>query len=154
VHSLTSRILGSITVVTLVVTLSSASNAQTEIAKSVTDKAQKVVAKVQASCAKDIKSFCSQVTAGEGRLMLCMMAHEDKFSDECFTTLVDVGDAVELTISSAKRATAVCAPEIGTLCADVDAGGGRIAQCLITNKAKLSAACSAEVAGIEARIKN
>ena len=34
--------------------------------------------------------------------MLCMMAHEDKLSDKCFTTLVDTGDAVELTISSAK----------------------------------------------------
>jgi hypothetical protein len=154
VHSLTSRILGYITLVTLLVTVSGASNAQTEVAKTVTEKAEKVLARVQASCAKDIKSFCSQVTPGEGRLMLCMMAHEDKLSDECFTTLVDVGDAVELTISSAKRAAVVCAPEINTLCADVIAGGGRIAQCLITNKAKLSSACGAEVAGIEARIKN
>ncbi len=130
------------------------SNAVTDISKAVTDKAEKVVAKIEASCSADIKSFCSQVTPGDGRLMLCMMAHEDKLSDKCFTTLVDVGDAVELTISSAKRAVSVCEPEIDTLCADVQAGGGQIAQCLITNKSKLSAACSAEVAGIEARIKN
>jgi hypothetical protein len=132
----------------------SPSHAETDIAKAVTDKAEKVIAKIEASCSADIKSFCNQVTPGDGRLMLCMMAHEDKLSDTCFTTLVDVGDAVELTISSAKRAASVCEPEIDTLCADVEAGGGQIAQCLITNKAKLSAACSAEVAGIEARIKN
>ncbi len=151
---LISRTFGSISVAALVILASGAANAQTDIAKAVTDKAEKVIAKVQASCANDIKSFCSQVTPGEGRLVLCMMAHEDKLSDACFTTLVDVGDAVELTISSAKRAASVCAPEIDTLCADVDAGGGRIAQCLVKNKAKLSGACSAEVAGIEARIKN
>jgi Golgi apparatus protein 1 len=146
--------LGSVSFVTLAVTTANVSSAETDIAKAVTAKAEKAIAKVQESCATDIKSFCSQVTPGEGRLMLCMMAHEDKLSDKCFTTLVDVGDAVELTISSAKRAASVCAPEIDTLCADVKAGGGQIAQCLITNKAKLSGACSAEVAGIEARIKN
>ena len=141
-------------VVALTMVAPNMSNAETDIAKAVTDKAEKVVAKIEASCSADIKSFCSQVTPGEGRLLLCMMAHEDKLSDKCFTTLVDVGDAAELTISSAKRAASVCGPEIDTICADVKAGGGQIAQCLITNKAKLSGACSAEVAGIEARIKN
>jgi hypothetical protein len=143
-----------IAIFVLAITSPNVSNADTDIAKAVTDKAEKVIAKIQASCATDIKSFCSQVTPGEGRLMLCMMAHEDKLSDQCFKTLVDVGDAVELTISSAKRAASVCAPEINKLCANVEAGGGQIAQCLITNTAKLSSACSAEVAGIEARIKN
>lgn len=153
-RNLSSLMFGSVSAVTLVITAPSISSAETDIAKAVTDKAEKVIVKIQASCATDIKSFCNQVTPGEGRLMLCMMAHEDKLSDKCFTTLIDVGDAVELTISSAKRAASVCEPEIDTLCADVEAGGGQIAQCLITNKAKLSSACSAEVAGIEARIKN
>ena len=27
--------------------------------------------------------FCGQVTPGEGRLVLCMMAHEDKVSNKC-----------------------------------------------------------------------
>jgi hypothetical protein len=152
VRNLSSLVFGSLTV--LAMTAPNVASAETAIAKAVTDKAEKVITKIQASCATDIKSFCSQVTPGEGRLMLCMMAHEDKISDKCFTTLVDAGDAVELTISSAKRAAAVCAPEIDTLCADVKAGGGQIAQCLINNNAKLSSACSAEVAGIEARIKN
>jgi hypothetical protein len=154
VRNVISNISRGIAVVALLMTASNVSNAETDIAKAVTDKAEKVITKIQAACATDIKSFCGQVTPGEGRLVLCMMAHEDKLSDKCFTTLVDVGDAVELTVSSAKRAAAVCAPEIDTLCADAKAGGGQIAQCLITNKAKLSASCSAEVAGIEARIKN
>ncbi len=125
-----------------------------DIAKAVSAKAEKVLATVQKSCAPDVKEFCSKVTPGEGRLLLCITAHEDKISDGCFTTLLDVGDSIQLTVSSVKRAADVCANEIDTLCATVEAGEGRIAQCLIDNKSKLSAPCSAEVAGVEARIKN
>lgn len=129
-------------------------HAETDIRKAVMEKAEKAAATVRTACSADVKTFCSQVTPGEGRLLLCMMAHEDKISEACFGALIDVGDAVELTISSIKRATAVCAPEIQNLCRDVTAGEGKIAQCLISNKAKLSQPCSAEVAEIEARIRN
>jgi Golgi apparatus protein 1 len=125
-----------------------------DIAKAVAEKTKKVVATVEKSCAADVKEYCSKVTPGEGRLLLCIMAHEDQISDICFSTLLDVGNSIDLTVSSVKRAANVCANEIDTLCADVSAGEGRIAQCLINNKSKLSAPCSAEIAGVEARIKN
>jgi hypothetical protein len=125
-----------------------------DIAKLVAAKAKKVLATVEQSCEVDVKEYCSKVTPGEGRLLLCITAHEDKISDACFTTLIDVGDSIDLTLSSVKRAANVCSKEIDTLCADVDAGEGRIAQCLINNKSKLSAPCSSEIAGVEARIKN
>lgn len=125
-----------------------------DIAKAVSEKAAKVLGIVQKACAPDVKEYCSKVTPGEGRLLLCITAHEDKISDACFTTLLDVGDSIQLTLSSVKRATAVCASEIQSLCSAVEAGEGRIAQCLIDNKSKLSAPCSAEIAGVEARIKN
>ena len=128
--------------------------ADSDIAKAMVAKAEKVVGKIQKACEPDIKEYCSKVTPGEGRLLLCMAAHEDKISDTCFTTLLDAGDAIELTVSSVKRAVLVCANEIESLCADVQAGEGRIAQCLLDNKAKLSDPCNAEVAGVEARIKN
>lgn len=129
-------------------------NAETDVAKAVIAKAEKVLGTVKAACGADIKSFCSTVTPGEGRLLLCMMAHEDKISDQCFTTLLDVGDSIDLTISSIGRAADVCAPEIQSLCGSTMPGQGRIAQCLKDNKAKLSAPCSAELASVEARIKN
>jgi Cysteine rich repeat len=132
----------------------SPSIAADDIAKAVADKASRVLSVVEKSCAADVKEFCSKVTPGEGRLLLCITAHEDKISDACFTTLIDVGDSVQLTLSSVKRASQVCASEIVKLCSTVEAGEGRIAQCLIDNKSKLSAPCSAEVAGVEARIKN
>ena len=66
----------------------------------------------------------------------------------------DVGDSIQLTVCSVKRAADVCESEIETLCADVDASEGGVAQCLIDNKNKLSTPGSAEIAGVEARVKN
>ena len=129
-------------------------HAQTEMAKSAIAKAEAVLGQLKDACAADIQKFCSMVTPGEGRLLLCMMAHEDKISDKCFTTIFDVADAVELTVAGVRRAAVVCAPDIQKHCGNVKAGEGRIAQCLVDNKAKLSPACSGEVAGVEAHIKN
>jgi len=39
--------------------------------------------KIQAACGEDTKSFCGNVTRGEGKLLMCMMAHEDKISVKC-----------------------------------------------------------------------
>jgi hypothetical protein len=36
------------------------------------------VKKIQDACANDVKAYCSNVTLGEGRLALCMMAHEEQ----------------------------------------------------------------------------
>jgi hypothetical protein len=59
-----------------------------------------------------------------------------------------------LTISNVVRAAAACHQDVGTACGKVEAGEGRIAQCLIDKQAELSPACRAEVAGLKARLKN
>ena len=33
---------------------------------------------VEGACAPDIQKFCGNVTRGEGRLVLCMQAHDDR----------------------------------------------------------------------------
>jgi len=35
------------------------------------------------ACAADVKTFCGDVTPGQGRLMACMKAHADKLSAGC-----------------------------------------------------------------------
>jgi hypothetical protein len=72
----------------------------------------------------------------------------------CFTTIPDLGDAIELTVSSVKRAIMICAADIKKHCGNVEAGASMIAQCLVDNMVKLSPACRGEVTGVEARIKN
>ena len=62
---------------------SATANAQTSVAQKVEAKIAAAVNKVQSACSNDLKTFCSTVTPGEGRLIFCMLAHEDKISSKC-----------------------------------------------------------------------
>jgi hypothetical protein len=42
-------------------------------------------------CAADLQAFCKDVPAGEGRLMNCLDANDDKLSNRCRAALKDVG---------------------------------------------------------------
>ena len=42
--------------------------------------AQDIVSQIQTGCETEIKDYCSQVTMGEGRMLACFYAHEDKLS--------------------------------------------------------------------------
>ena len=125
--------------------------AQTAISKQAIAKAEAAITKIRKACAADINSFCSRVTLGEGRLALCMLAHEDKVSDGCFATVFDVADNIDLALSNISRAADVCEDEIDKHCANVEPGEGRIAQCLVDKESELASACRAEVAGVKAR---
>ncbi len=42
-------------------------------------------------CAADLQAFCKDVPPGEGRLMNCLDANDDKLSKRCRAALKDVG---------------------------------------------------------------
>ena len=128
--------------------------AQSDVARLAQEKAERSVQKVLKDCEKDLSTYCSQVTPGDGRLALCMMAHEDKISDTCFTSIFEFVDGVELGLSNIWRAAEVCENDIEKNCADVKPGEGRIAQCLIDKKELVSTPCKAELAGLQTRLKN
>ena len=131
----------------------SPSLAQSEMAKKVYATAEAAWSKAKQACSDDLQKFCEKVTPGEGRTILCMLAHEDKISDKCVDTLFDLADNFKLTASNVVRAAEVCQEEVGKVCGSVEPGEGRIAQCLRENKAKLSSPCNAELAGLQARLK-
>lgn len=127
--------------------------AGSDIAKKVIEKAEAAVEKVLSACDADLKAYCSKVTPGEGRLALCVMAHEDKISDQCFNAIFDVADGIDLAISNISRAADACDADMEKFCANVKEGEGRLAQCLIDHKSDISTNCRAEVAGFEARFQ-
>ena len=132
--------------------LAPAAHAQSDIAKKAIAKAEVALAKVKKACSADIKSFCPKVSPGEGRLVLCMMAHEEQLSDLCFNAALDIADGVELAVSNIARAANVCQADIDKICGNVEPGEGRIARCLVDNKPKLAKACRAEVVSFEVRM--
>ena len=47
------------------------------------------------ACEGDLKQYCSQVTPGEGRLLHCVAAHEDKLSGQCEYALYQAASLLE-----------------------------------------------------------
>jgi Cysteine rich repeat len=125
-------------------------SAQADIAKAVVDKLTALAAKVESSCADDIKKYCGTVTPGEGRIIYCMQAHEDKISPKCAYDLEEAATNVQTSIDNLKEAVVACKAEITGVCGNILPGQGRIAACLITNKSAASKGCSEALQKIEA----
>ena len=98
------------------------------------------------SCEADLKQYCSQVTPGEGRLLHCAAAHEDKLSGQCSYALYQAASLLEQLSVAIVYVAQSCETEIKTLCADVKAGEGRIHSCLEGNGESLGDACKKALA--------
>ena len=103
--------------------------------------AQGVVETVEAGCADEIKNFCSQVSPGEGRLLACFYAHEDKLSGRCQYALYQASNMLDQAVSALNYVAGECENDIVKNCADVQMGEGRIIECLRSNPDAVSAGC-------------
>ena len=101
---------------------------------------------VQSACQADLDKYCSQVTPGEGRLLYCVAAHEDKLSGQCSYALYEAAALLAELAESVENVATACEPDIESLCGAVEAGEGRILSCLEANKDKASQACKDAVA--------
>jgi cysteine rich repeat protein len=123
--------------------------AQTDISKAIQEKLAGEAAKLEQSCADDIKKYCSDVTPGEGRMIYCMHAHEDKISPKCAYDLEEASADVQLSIDNLKEAISACKVEISGVCGKIQPGQGRIAACLFANRSTASTACGEILGKIE-----
>jgi hypothetical protein len=101
------------------------------------------IKQLRTACADDLRKFCGTVTPGEGRLLLCMQAHEDKISRPCelavLETTRNVGNAVRRLENLAQN----CWEDIQAHCVG---GRGSVLQCMVEKRASLSPPCQAIVA--------
>jgi len=97
------------------------------------------------SCESDIQSYCSQVTPGNGRMLHCMAAHEDKISGRCQYAFYQAASILEQLATATAYIASQCATDIETHCSDVAMGEGRILACLADNEAEVSDACKQAV---------
>jgi Cysteine rich repeat len=125
-------------------------SAQTDVTKTVQEKLTARIAKLQSACAKDIKKYCRDVTPGEGRVIYCMQAHEDKISPQCTFELEDSLTSVQNSADDLKNAIVACKAEITGICGKVVPGQGRVAACLLANKSTASKDCADAIQKIEA----
>jgi hypothetical protein len=148
---ITMRLLAKLGLLPLLVILSVGSaSAQTSIGKTILEKLTARITKLEDSCRKDIKKYCSTVTPGEGRMIYCMEAHEDKISAKCAFELRDAATSVQTAADALKDAVIACKAEITGVCGKILPGQGRIAACLLENKSTASTGCADAIKKIEA----
>ena len=105
-----------------------------------------IVEKLLNACEADINTYCNQVTPGEGRLLHCMAAHEDKISGQCGYALYQAATLMEQMAAAIVYVGNQCAADIEKHCSGVAMGEGRILMCLEENAAEVSDACNQAVA--------
>ena len=98
------------------------------------------------ACESDLQNYCSQVTPGDGRLLHCMAAHEDKISGQCQYAFYQAATLLEQLSVAINYLAHECETEIQSLCSDVEAGDGRILTCLAEQEEKVGEACKKAVA--------
>ncbi len=98
------------------------------------------------ACESDLENYCSQVTPGEGRLLHCVAAHEDKISGQCVYAFYQAASLLEQMAVAINYVAQECSTEIESLCSDVVAGEGRILACFGEHEEKLGDACKKAIA--------
>ena len=101
-------------------------------------------------------AFCDQVTPGDGRILHCLAAHEDKISADCEYALYTAATVIqELTIAIVEELNDAieylaveCGTDIDEHCPDVPPGEGRILMCLEQNEADLTDDCTAALTNV------
>ncbi len=98
------------------------------------------------ACENDIQKFCSQVTPGDGRLLHCMAAHEDKISGQCEYAFYQAATLLEQLSMAIAYVARECRTEIETHCNDVLVGEGRILVCLEKHEEEVGDGCKKAIA--------
>jgi hypothetical protein len=104
--------------------------------------AQDPVATVVEGCTPEIEAYCSQVSPGEGRMLACFYAHENKLSGKCQYALYEASVQLEQAVTALNYLATSCQNDIVTFCAQVEAGEGRILDCLAAQGDAVSDACT------------
>lgn len=102
---------------------------------------ESLVESVAKGCEKELKSYCSNVTPGGGRILACLYAHNDKISGQCEYALYDAAAQLERFIAALTYVANECEDDLDKFCASVPAGEGRLAACLDKNREKISTRC-------------
>jgi len=100
-----------------------------------------LVETVVTGCKAELEKYCSNVTPGEGRVLACLYAYEDKLSGRCEYALFDAAAQLERAVAALSYVVNECSSDLKQYCAGVAAGEGRLLQCLQKNDAQVSQRC-------------
>ncbi len=102
---------------------------------------QSLIETVANGCKEELEKYCSRVTPGEGRVLACLYAYEDKLSGRCEYALYDAAVRLERSVAALSDTVNECSADLKKYCAGVAAGEGRLLECLQKNDAQVSNRC-------------
>ena len=103
--------------------------------------AQGLVDTITKGCDKELKEYCRSVTPGEGRVLACLYAFNDKLSGTCEYALYDAAAQLERAVAAMSYLANECGGDLKEHCSGIKPGEGRLIQCLEKNDAKVSGRC-------------
>jgi len=92
-------------------------------------------------CKTEMQTYCKDVTMGEGRMLACLYAHEDKLSGRCTYAIYDAASQLEHAAVALKHAANECKADLKKYCADVKPGEGRLLNCIDRHDKQVSSKC-------------
>jgi hypothetical protein len=102
---------------------------------------QSLADSVKSACSKELSTFCKGVVPGEGRILACLYAFEDKVSDKCEYAVYDAAARLEQAATALKYAATQCKDDLAKFCSNVKMGEGRALACLNKNDKNVSEGC-------------
>ncbi len=96
---------------------------------------------VMDGCKMELDTYCKGVVPGEGRILACLYAFEDKLSNRCEYALYDAATQLERAVNALAYMAGECREDLKKYCSDVKPGEGRLLNCLDSNGARLSVRC-------------
>jgi|SRR5215468_4148453 len=100
-----------------------------------------LVESVKKACNKELTTFCKGVQPGEGRILACLYAFQDRVSGKCEYAVYDAATQLEQAATALKFAAAECKEDLLKYCGNVEVGNGRVKACLDKNEKSLSDKC-------------
>ena len=102
---------------------------------------EQLLGSVAKSCEKELTTYCKDVTPGEGRILACLYAFEDKLTVRCEYALYESVAQLGRSLTALAYVASECRDDLKAYCSDIDPGQGRLLQCLDKNRAKVSSRC-------------
>jgi hypothetical protein len=102
---------------------------------------QGLIETVANGCKMELEKYCSQVTPGQGRVLACLYAHEDKLSGKCEYALYDAAVQLERAVAALSYVANECNADLEKYCESIEPGKGRLLDCLDKHDKQVSKRC-------------
>jgi hypothetical protein len=102
---------------------------------------ESLVDTVAKGCEQELKTYCKEVTPGEGRVLACLYSYWDKLSGQCDYALYDAAAQLDRAVAALSYVANECRDDLTKFCSNIKPGEGRLLQCIDWNDAKVSKRC-------------